>query len=188
MTTRRIKIFRLNIESIFGMSSHPSRHHLLHLWEHSEVENLVIVFTTLFVIFFCHFASILRLKILPQFYLHFFWLCINSFDLLVTDDVSYLRWCARSVERMLSLVGESYKIILLNHLFYCYDQAPISCKTKLQGLDYWLIKWRTKKLSATWWGRGISCSRPCSGCPGCCNPGVKCYFYRCFAWMICFLC
>ena len=148
VTTRRIKRCRLNIESIVGISSHPSRHHLLHLWEHSEVENLVIFLPTLFVIFFCHFASILRLKILPQFYLHFFWLCINSFDLLVTDDVSYLRWCARSVERMLSLVGESLKIILLNHLFYCYDQAPISCKTKLQRLDYWLIICRTKNISS----------------------------------------
>ena len=34
---------------------------------------------------------------------------------------------------------------------------------------------RTKNVSATWWGRGILCSQPCSGCPGCCNPGFECY-------------
>ena len=61
-------------------------------------------------------------------------------------------------------------------------------QTKLQRLDYWLIMCRAKNIFATWWGRGILCSQPCSGCQGCCNPCVKSYFQLCFARIICFRC
>ena len=136
-------------------------------------------------------GSILRLKIFSQFFLHFFFFFHNNFFCLLLimmmlhtwGDVQGLwRGCCPWLVRIWRTNYFAKPSILL--LRSCSQIM----QTKLQRLDYWLIMCRAKNIFATWWGRGILCSQPCSGCQGCCNPCVKSYFQLCFARIICFRC